>query len=124
MAQTEQIGAQARRPSLITMLFFLSGFWLMLSPFLLDFAWNSAALWNAVVIGVALIALSLLRFGAPGHFEQVRWAALILGAWMIASPFIAEYFDVNAALWNAILVGALVIFGATSSAALPARRRA
>jgi hypothetical protein len=111
-------------PRLLTIIFFLSGGWLMASPYVLDFAWEPSAWWNSLVIGAALIVVAIIRFAAPRRFHGLQWTALILGAWMIASPFVAEYADVTAAFWNSLLIGAIVVFAATLAAAQPAPRPA
>lgn len=113
-----------RLPDAVTSLFFLSGLWLAASPYILDFAWHPAAWWNAVVIGVALVALALVRFAYPRRFEGLRWTVLILGAWIVASPYVANYNHVEAATWNAIVIGILTIFTTLAAAARPATRPA
>lgn len=122
-ATEEQPGA---RPlwmrHIVTLLFLFAGGWLVLSPYLLDFAWHSAAWWNALVIGTALIGVAAVRILWPHRFHGLQWTTLVLGAWMIASPFVAQYAEVSPALWNALVVGALVVIGATASAAQPAPR--
>ena len=37
------------------------------------------------------------------------WLQLILGIWLLASPWILGYWKVSAALWNQIIVGVLLI---------------
>ncbi len=107
MQQTQQ--RQMRRPSAMTLIFVLSGLWLALSPYILGFAWHTTAWWNALVIGIALVILGVIRFASREQFEGLRWTALVLGAWMVASPFVVEYVVVTAAMWNAIIIGAVMI---------------
>lgn len=111
-----------RPPDAVTSLLFLSGLWLATSPYILDFAWHPAAWWNAIVIGVSLALFALVRFVYPLRFEGLRWTVLIVGAWMVASPYVANYHHVEAATWNAIAVGALTIFATLIAAARPATR--
>ncbi len=111
-----------RRPGAVTTLLFITGLWLAISPWVLGFSWDQPAWSNAVVIGVALVILAALRFAYPRRFEGIRWTVLILGAWMIASPYVANYADISAATINAIIVGALTIFGALVAATRPATR--
>ncbi len=109
-------------PKVITLLIFGSGLWLTISPYVLAIAWHGPAFWNATVVGVSLLAMGLLRFGYPRLFERLRPALLILGSWMIASPYVVNYSDVAAATANAIIVGALVIFATLAATARPATR--
>lgn len=37
------------------------------------------------------------------------WIKLILGIWLIVSPWILGYWSVSAALWSQIVVGVLLI---------------
>lgn len=113
----------SRRPTLITALFFLSGLWLAVSPYVMDFSWHTTAWWNALVIGIALVVLAAIRFVDRARFEGLRWTALVLGAWLVASPFVTEYVEIAAAMWNAIAIGALVIVASMFAVGMPVRRR-
>ena len=113
-----------RSPSWITTLFFVSGLWLMLSPYVLGYSWHPSVWWNALVIGAGLLVLAVVRYSNPQRFDRLRWTALVLGAWMVASPFVADFYHLATPTWNAVIVGAVVILGATSSVAVPARKGA
>ncbi len=115
----QQQGFELHRPSLTTALFFVAGGWLALSPYLLGFSWHAAAIGNAIVIGIALMVLAVIRYINPRRFQGVRWTALILGGWLIASPFATDYYTIGEAMWNAVLVGGLVLSGAISAAIEP-----
>ncbi len=109
-----------RRPSAVTSVFLLCGLWLIASPWVLGFAWAPAAWANALIVGVAMTVLGVVRYTNPHRFDGVRWTALILGGWLVASPFFGEFFEVTVALWNALIVGAVIFFGAIVAAARPA----
>lgn len=95
---------------MITVALLVAGMWLIASPYLLGFAWFAAAWWNAFIVGVCIVILALIRFSYPKRFEGLRWTALMLGAWMIASPYVANYADIGSATWNAIVAGAFIVF--------------
>ena len=111
-----------RPPSAVTTLFFLAGLWLTVSPFVLGFAWSAAALWNTLVIGVALMILAVIRFAWPRRFETIRATVLIAGAWIFASPYVVNFSEIGPATINAFVVGAITIIGAVASSARPATR--
>lgn len=111
-----------RPPSAVTTLFFLAGLWLAISPFVLDFSWSVAAMWNTLVVGAALMALAVVRFVWPRRFEKIRGTVLVVGAWLFASPYVATFADVGAATANALVVGTVTIFGAIVASARPATR--
>ena len=85
--------------------------WLFVSPWVLQFEPGSAtpsaiAAWNdwilAIVIGV--FAVAALVKARPWE----EWINLIAGAWVFVSPWVLGYFGNPGALWNALIVGALV----------------
>jgi len=82
------------------------GVWLILSPWLLGFSGIPSAMWNAVIVGVVvgLMALMHLR-GGPLWEEGVN---VLLGVWLILSPWILGFSGEANALWNALIVGVLV----------------
>ena len=56
------------------------------------------------------------------NFTQVRTASglnILLGAWLIASPWIFRYGAAPRAFWNSILVGALILTFAVSRFSAP-----
>lgn len=94
----------------------LAGIWLILAPFALAYSDVEAALWNDIIIGVAIFVLALVRVGNPLQYEAVSWTNFILGAWLILAPFALAYTRVAAALWNDIIVGIIVLSLAAWSA--------
>jgi hypothetical protein len=67
---------------------------------------NSAAAWNAwvsalVVAGLAVAAL--LRF-----FEWEEWLNGLVGLWIMVSPWVLGFSATAAAMWSAVVLGALI----------------
>lgn len=67
---------------------------------------SSAAAWNAwlcalVVAGLAVAAL--LRF-----FEWEEWLNGLIGLWIMVSPWILGFSAMAAAMWSAVVLGALI----------------
>jgi len=61
------------------------GAWLVLSPWAIGYAGETAAMVNVVVIGLGLIAAALGAMFVPRAWEE--WTEGILGVWLIASPW-------------------------------------
>ena len=91
------------------------GVWLILSPWLLQFAANAGALWNAVVVGVIIAVLALAALIEFREWEE--WAGMVLGVWLVVSPWVLGFAATGAvvetgavaATWNFIVVGLLTI---------------
>lgn len=100
----------------------LLGLWLLVEPVLFDVPVN--ALWNDVIVGLALIALggynyyrrSDERFGST----TVGIFVALLGLWLLVTPLVLNPTPGTGgaalAFWNDVVVGALVvIFGVYSA---------
>src|ERR1041385_3573172 len=81
------------------------GIWVVISPFVLTFARTEAALWNNVATGLAVMLVALSRgFGNP---QGGRVLNILLGIWLVLSPFVlAVYAPVF--LWNNIILGVII----------------
>lgn len=90
------------------------GAWLLVGTLLFDLP--AGPLWNDLLVGAALIGLGGYNFyrRTEERFGSVAVGAFtaLLGLWTLVAPFV---FDPNAgvqstgpALWNAVVVGALV----------------
>ncbi|HTP00155.1 MAG TPA: SPW repeat protein [Anaerolineales bacterium] len=86
------------------------GIWLLLSPFLLGYAAATLALWDALIVGVAILTLAWLRMLRPARSVNPGWGNQLLGAWLAISPFVLGFAASGAAKWNDIAIGLSVIF--------------
>ena len=77
--------------------------WVIVSPFVLGFH-SSQAIWNNVVAGalVGILALIGWRMHQPGW----SWLNLILGMWLVISPFVL--FLSGPAMWNNVILGIII----------------
>jgi hypothetical protein len=96
----------------------LLGIWVIISPFILQFARLPAVMWNNVVIGVVVALLALIRSSLP---RQSGWslANVILGIWMIISPFVLGVMTTTV-LWNNIVLGIVIALVAVGNASMRA----
>jgi uncharacterized membrane protein HdeD (DUF308 family) len=87
------------------------GLWELLAAFVLGYSATSAAMWNAVIIGLALMILGIWAAVSEEKTtdKTLDWVNLLLGIWLIISPFVLGYMSVSAALWNDVIVGLAVV---------------
>jgi hypothetical protein len=85
---------------------FLLGLWLVVSPWALSFADETTAAWNAAAIGVAVALAAMAALVAFQTWEE--WVTAALAAWLLVSPYVLGFFEMQAAAWNHIVVGLLV----------------
>ena len=84
----------------------LLGLWLIVSPWALAFVANSTASWNVWIIGTIIAVASAAALVAFHAWEE--WVNIALAAWLIISPWIFGFADLQAAMWNQIIVGLIV----------------
>jgi hypothetical protein len=86
-----------------------------MSPWLLGYSHHEAATANAAFVGLALALGS--------HFEvscclSAEWLHALVGAWLVAAPFLFGYGSTALATANSIAVGVLVLMLAISASPL------
>jgi hypothetical protein len=89
----------------------LFGLWVGVSPFVLGFSRNTAAMWNNFAVGVGIVFLAVASEWGNG---LVPVLIVRLGAWLFWSPFVLG-FSSAAFLGNNILMSFVVISVAASS---------
>ena len=87
------------------------GLWMMVSPWVLDFTGNrmlslgmpTAAVWTALLLGLAAVLLSFLDM-----YVHRTWEAALnvgIGVALLASPWLLGYSDQSVPTTNAVAVG-------------------
>lgn len=83
------------------------GVWLFFSPFILRYhSYNNVVAWNAYVFGAGVAIFAIIALASP-H----RWEArvnLVLGIWLVISPFALGFDSELAPTWNNVLLGLLI----------------
>jgi hypothetical protein len=107
-------------PALLSGVNVLLGLWLIVSPWVLDYREFEAAVWNSIVVGVAVFVLAIARAAAPLQFEGLSRINVVLGLWLAVSAWVLPADDeaeiVSAAMtWNFIVVGVLIAVLAVAS---------
>lgn len=85
----------------------LLGVWLVLSPWALRFDGNAVAMYNAVGIGVALVAVALGAILVPRAWEE--WVEGALGLWLVVSPWALGFNAIRDAMVSTAITGLAVI---------------
>lgn len=94
------------------------GLWVFISPWVLQqivatgaeagsATTSSAAAWNLYIVGIAVAALAGAALFAFQAWEE--WTNVALGAWLLASPWVLGFSSSALLMWNAVIVGALVV---------------
>lgn len=85
----------------------IAAIWLVLSPFILGFGGTALAT-NAIVVGIVVGVLALIRVFSPLSTGWLSWINAIAGLWLIIAPFSIGYLGL-AALWNSLILGLIVL---------------
>ena len=84
------------------------GLWLAVSPWIIGFADDDpAAARNALIVGIAIAVLSALTFLAYHIVEE--WIDVILGVWLIVSPWVLPGTRDSTVVADFVIVGAIVL---------------
>ena len=93
------------------------GLWVFASPWVLQHtmaagaetagAVTGSAMWNLYIVGIAIAVLAAAALFAFQAWEE--WINLALGAWLFASPWVLGFSTSVLLMWNAVIVGALVV---------------
>lgn len=84
----------------------LVGACLIISPWALGYQGATEAMSNAVLIGLALVAVALGAILVPRAWEE--WTELGLGLWLIASPWLLRFAGQADAKHSAVVAGVVV----------------
>ena len=83
------------------------GAYLFFVPFFV--ATNAASSWNAYIVGILILCVSLFALARP-ESKGAEWTNVVLGAWMVIAPFVLGAGALAGAMAaNAYVVGTLVI---------------
>jgi len=96
------------------------GAWEFLAPFILGYSAVKAALWDAIIIGLALVIVAVwAALSKDGNtLKNLSWVNAALGLWLIIAPFLLSYTGTGAALWNDIIIGIIeLVLGAWAASA-------
>jgi SPW repeat len=81
-----------------------------LSPWLTGGQVKLLATGNAVAVGVMVLAFAAFELVDLNRSEEV--GEMVLGLWLIASPFVLNYVESQLAIWHFVLGAAVVVLAA------------
>lgn len=90
----------------------LLGIIVLISPWILNFTHAPAPTYNAVIVGLAIIALSVLALRHLEPWEE--WLNIGLGLWLIISPWVLAYGTASSARASHVGLGLLITLLAAS----------
>ena len=73
---------------------------LFISPWFFGFMAETTPTWNAWIVGIALGVLAVAAISAFAEWEE--WANLVLGLWLIASPWLLGFTANVNAMWTSV----------------------
>ncbi|HEX5270524.1 MAG TPA: SPW repeat protein [Gemmataceae bacterium] len=95
----------ARTASVLTL---IAGIWLIISPFWMGFYTTATPLWNTLIVGIVVTILALVRACYPAENSGLSGINLILGLWLIVSPFFLPYHNLVVPLRVDLITGIIV----------------
>lgn len=90
----------------------LLGIVVLISPWILNFTHAAAPTWNAVIVGAAIVAISVLAIRHLEPWEE--WLNVALGLWLIVAPWVLGYGEANNAVASHVGLGLLITLLAAS----------
>ena len=82
------------------------GIWMIVSPWALNYSADKNPTWNAVTLGI-LIGLAAL-FALYRVMAWEEWGNVVLGVWLVISPWVLSFSNITTAMANAVIVGVVV----------------
>jgi heme/copper-type cytochrome/quinol oxidase subunit 3 len=80
---------------------------LFISPWIIGFAAEANPAWNAWIAGIVLGALALATLSAFAEWEE--WVNLVVGLWLIVSPWLLGFMANFNAMGTHVVLGVLVV---------------
>ncbi|QBD81845.1 hypothetical protein EPA93_40080 [Ktedonosporobacter rubrisoli] len=100
------------------------GIILFISPWYTATWGNGTSSWNAWILGVVIVLVSLWALATP-ESPIPQWINTILGIWVFISPWVLNYTRLAGEAWSAWIIGALtIIFSAWVALQMQSPRRA
>ncbi|MGY5800703.1 SPW repeat protein [Rhizobium hainanense] len=80
---------------------------LFASPWVFGFTAEAMPSWNAWIVAVLLAVLATAALSVFAEWEE--WANMVLGLWLVASPWLLGFTANVNAMWTDIVLGVFVI---------------
>ncbi len=99
----------------------VAGLWEIVAPFIFGMTATTAFLWDAIIVGLALLVLGVWAALADQEttVKYLNWINAVLGLWLIIAPFVLSYSSAATAMWNDIVIGLVaLVLGAWAALAV------
>lgn len=80
--------------------------WLFLSPWIFGIVSEPMASWNAWLSGLVIGAVAIAALAKFAEWEE--WLNLVLGLWVLVSPWVLGFTTLTTARWVHVIVGLIV----------------
>lgn len=105
-------------------LLLLAGLYAAISPWTVHFAPTSPQLaQNNLIMGIAVAVVALVLNMAPERMQGLSMACAAIGAWLIVSPWVVTRHPETGAIWNNIIIGAVICLLGLAAAGMMMRNR-
>lgn len=91
------------------------GLWLFSSPWLLQYftarpyTTQTAASWNSIIFGAVITGLTVKELYIPKKKNWEEWVNLVMGFWLLVSPWILGFYAQTLATLNMVIVGLVIV---------------
>ena len=100
---------QIARAKLTSAFNVLLGIWLICSPWIFGYANpTEAAAWSSLIAGFLVVFVGAMRFATPCESPAPCGVNIVLGAWILISPWLFDLDMETASFWNNVIVGIAV----------------
>jgi hypothetical protein len=82
------------------------GLWLFVSPWILGYAAQEGAAWNAYIMGAGIVVFAAIAAYVPRAWEEM--INTILGVWLVLSPYVLGFATHTMTAAHTVVVGVLV----------------
>jgi len=90
---------------------FALGLWVIVSPWtiahVIPVDLMDAAMWNHYIIGLAVAIIAVVAAYAWSAWEE--WTNVVLGGWLLISPWVLGFSAATGLMWNAVITGVLIV---------------
>jgi len=80
---------------------------LFISPFVFAYATGTASSIDDYIVAIVVFVLAGIRYFMPRQNVWASWVNLVLGIWLVISPFVFLYTNL-AAIWMSIIAGLVI----------------
>lgn len=87
----------------------IAGIWLIIAPFELGFTSYRDAEWDSIVVGVAVAIVAATRIWGGRDVRCLSWVNVVLGLWIIVSPWVFGNGGVRDILLSDVIAGIVVV---------------